>query len=162
VDAAPVNDENPLAQFDHVCHVVAGEEHRRPVLAVVGLDEAPQPALHRHVETEGGFVEEQDLGGMQEGAHQLDFHPFTKGEVAYRLGDDVAQFQQLDVLVTPTGELGVGNSVESFQQQVGVERRKVPCDGASIARNQGDPPEEGRLATLRLMAENLRNARIGV
>jgi len=35
----------------------------------------------------------------------------------------------------------MGNPIECFEEEVGIEGGEVPCDRASVARHQGDPAQ---------------------
>ena len=59
--------------------------------------------LHRHVEADRRLVEEQHLRAVQQRPGDLDLHPLAEREVAHRLGDEVADVEQLDQLVARRG-----------------------------------------------------------
>ena len=95
-----MDDDHPLAQRLDIRHIVAGQQDGRARAAVVFGDELADAALHGHIQTDGGFVEEQDFGPVQQRPDDLHFHPFAQRKVADRLFYQVFQVEQLDELVT--------------------------------------------------------------
>ncbi len=137
-----VDHDHPLAEGGHVGHVVAGQQHRRPFIGGVGGDEAADPLLHRQVETEGGFVEEQHRRGGEEGGEDLDLHPFPEGEVVHRLGEEVADVQQLGEPLPAGPVVGVGDPVDGLADVEGVGDRKVPHQRVAVPHDERRPGEE--------------------
>src|SRR5205085_2031458 len=62
---AVVDDDDSLAQGGDVGHVMAGEDDRGAVLAVVLGDELADAGLHGDVDADGRFVEKEDGRAMQ-------------------------------------------------------------------------------------------------
>ena len=98
-DPAVVDDDHPLAQRLDVGHVVARQQHRRARPLVVLGEERADPLLGGDVEPDRRLVEEQHRRPMQQGAADLGLHPLPERQVADRLGDQVAEVEELDQLV---------------------------------------------------------------
>ena len=73
-----VDNEDALAQSLDISHVVAGQENRCCVPAVVLGDEVPQPMLHGDVEADGWFIQEDYFRAVQQGGGELALHPFSQ------------------------------------------------------------------------------------
>ena len=65
---ALVNQQHPGAKRRDICHVMACEQHRCTSAAVVISQKLPHPCLGIHIQPQGGFIEEQHLGLMQQGS----------------------------------------------------------------------------------------------
>ena len=134
--------QHPLGERLDIGHVVARQQDggtRAP--AVVG-DEAAQLELGGHVEPERRFVEEQQLRLVQQGAHELDLHPFAERQVAHRLGDERPDVEPVDQLVAGGSKPRRRDAVDRTPELVRVERRQVPGEHPPVAHHQRDPAEE--------------------
>ena len=73
-DRALVDDDHAAAERLDIRHVVAREQDGRLALRVVVTQEFTNDLLRDDVEADGGLVEEQDLGLMQERGDELHLH----------------------------------------------------------------------------------------
>ena len=96
---AVVDHDHPVAQRLDVLQVVGGQQQGRAALGVEGAQELAQPALADHVETDGRLVEVEDLGVVQQRRGDVAAHPLTQAELADRGVEEVAEVEQLDVLL---------------------------------------------------------------
>ena len=154
-----MDDDHAPAERHDVRHVVARQQHRRLVAAVVLGDERADPLLHRHVEADRRLVEEEHLRPVQERADDLDLHPLAEREVAHRLADEVADVEQLDQLVAQGREVRARDPVDRAVELERVERGQVPLQLVAVAHHERDPAQELALALRGDVAEHARLAR---
>jgi hypothetical protein len=69
-----MDDDDAAAQGFHIGHIVAGQQHRRPIATVVFGHERADAPLHCHVEANRRLVEEQHLRAMEERCRDLALH----------------------------------------------------------------------------------------
>ncbi len=153
-DPAVVDDDHPLAQGLDVGHVVARQQHRRARPLVVLGEERADPLLGGDVEPDRRLVEEQHRRPMQEGAADLGLHPLPERQVADRLGDQVAEVEELDQLVAHLHELGARQAVDGSDQLERVEGGQVPLELVPVAHHHRDPAQEVALALRRRVAQH--------
>ncbi len=82
-----MDQEDAFAEGGDVGHVVGGEEDRGVVFAVVFAEEDSDGGLGVDVEAEGGFVEEQYGGAVEEGGEEFALHAFAEREFSDGLGE---------------------------------------------------------------------------
>ena len=73
---------------------------------------------------------------VQQGADDLDLHPFAQREVAYGLAHEVADVEQLDELVPRAPEVLARQAVDRAVQLEGVERGKIPLELVAVAHHE--------------------------
>ena len=76
---ALIDDDDAAGQGLDVGHVVAGEEDGGAGFGVVGGDEFADALLHGDVEADGGLVQEEHAGGVQQAGGKFDFHALAEG-----------------------------------------------------------------------------------
>eukprot|EP01035_Chromulina_nebulosa_P005668 gene5668-7692_t len=69
-----VDHDHAFAEFLDVGHVVAREENRDAMFAVILAEELADGALRDDVEADGGFVEEEDARAVEERGDELHLH----------------------------------------------------------------------------------------
>ena len=94
LELAVVDDDNPLAERGDIGHVVAGQQDRRAGAAVVLLEEVADARLGGDIQADGGLIQEQHLGAVEQAGGQLALHALAQREVAHRLADDGCQVEQ--------------------------------------------------------------------
>lgn len=109
------DDDHPLGQGLDVVHVVGGEQHGHAALAVQALDEVAHRQLRRRVQADGGLVEEEHVGLVQQGRGDLRAHPLAQGELADRLVEQGLQAKHLDQFVAGAGVAGRVDPVDVAQ-----------------------------------------------
>jgi len=65
------------------------------VAAVVFCDELADARLHRHVQPDCRFVEEEDLRAVQQRSRQLALHALAERELAHLFLQQRSEFEQL-------------------------------------------------------------------
>ena len=157
-----MDNDHALAQSDDVCHVVARQQHRRTVAAVVLRDERANSLLHRDVETDRRLVEEQDAWPMEQRADDLDLHPLAERQVTHRLAHEILDVEQCDQLVSHCKEVFAPQAVDGTVQFEGVERRKIPLELVAVAHHECHLAQVVALPPPRHVAEDVRLARGGM
>jgi hypothetical protein len=133
-----VYDDHSLAECFNVGHVVACQQDRRAVAAVVFGDERADPPLHRDVKADGRFVEKQDLGLVKEGDGNLALHALAEGELADGLGEQWFQIQKFNEFVKRASVLWPWDAIDCAVQFKGVCRGNVPRQLIPLAHHEGD------------------------
>ena len=141
----PVDDDHPLRQGGHIAHVVAGQQHRRPVAAVVVSQEAAQRRLRGHVEAEGGLVEEQHTRTMEQSPSQFTAHSLPQAEHADLPVQQRGQVEEVDELVEHLPIARLGDPIDRLVDHEGVQAGRSqnnelrwPITSDSCSRNAGD------------------------
>jgi len=143
---AMMDDDDAFAEGGDIGHVVAGEEDGGPGAAVVFLEEGPDSNLGGDVEANGGFVEEQDLGTVEEADGEFALHSFTEREVAHGLAEDGAEFEQFIQFFERLFVVRVTDTVDGLVEQEGIGGGDVPRKAVALAHDEGDGTEEVGLA----------------
>ena len=141
---------------------MAGEQHRRTVRPIVVVDEAPDAALHGHVETDCGFIQEEHLRAMQEGGRDLAFHPFSQRQVSDRFWQKRLQLEQSRQFIERLAVVPAGDPIDrpiAFQR---VDHRDVPDQLVSLSHHERNLAEERLLAPVRDMTQDVGRAAGGV
>ena len=81
-EVAVVDDDDASTELLDVGHVMAGEQDGGLAGRVVIAQEFADILLRNHVEADGGFVEEEDAGLVEQRGDELHFHAFAEGEFA--------------------------------------------------------------------------------
>ena len=79
---ALVNHDNAFAEFLDVGHVMAREQDRDAVFAVVLAQKLPDVFLRNHIEPDRRLVEKQHARAMQQCGDEFHLHPFAEGKFA--------------------------------------------------------------------------------
>ena len=137
--AALADDDDPFRQRLDVVHVVGREQHGHVLLAVETLHEIANGKLRRRIEADRRFVEEQDLGIMEQGCRELGAHALAERELADGLGQQRFEAQQGHELVAPATIALGRDPVDVGQQIEAVEDRQVPPELAALAEHHADP-----------------------
>ena len=87
-DLALADDAHPVAQALHFAQDVRGEEDGHAA-GIFFADQVEELALHQRIESAGGFIQEEQLGAVQQPLHDADLLLVAVGEVA----DAPVQFQ---------------------------------------------------------------------
>ena len=94
-DLALVEQDDAAGELLELGHVVAGHDHRHPSLAIELLDERQNAASGEHVQAEGGFVEQQDLGLVEQREREVGAHALAETQLARQGVEDVVEAEQL-------------------------------------------------------------------
>ncbi len=105
--APRVDQQHAVAEPLDVAHVVGGQQQGRAVGAALGDQELAQPLLGEHVEADGGLVEHDQRGGVQQCRGHLGAHPLAQRELTHRGAEEIAHLQALHQLLG-AGALGGG------------------------------------------------------
>src|SRR5215213_1540678 len=79
-----VDDKDPFAQRSDIRHVVTREQNRRTGAFVVFAQKLTDAHLTGNVESDGGFIQKQNLWTVEQTGRDLALHAFTEREVAHR------------------------------------------------------------------------------
>jgi hypothetical protein len=123
---AAVDEHDAVAEPLHVAHVVGGEQQGGAVVAPLGHQELAQPLLRQHVQPDGGLVEDDQPGPVEQRGGHLGAHPLTQRELPHRSGEELAQLQPLHQLLAPGRGVGGGEPVDGGQQGEGLAGGQVP------------------------------------
>ncbi len=89
-----IDDDDALAKFLDISHVVASEHGDDGMFAMVSAEEVAHALLRGDVEADGGFVEEKDFWAVEQGGDELHFHAFSEGEFADHHVHFVGNFEE--------------------------------------------------------------------
>ena len=83
-DVAMVDDHGPLAEHLDVAGIVGGQKDGDLLLLVHLQDKVADALLDDDVEADGGLVEEEDLGPVEQGGGDLAAHALAQGQFTHR------------------------------------------------------------------------------
>ena len=139
---ALVDDDHAARQGLDVGHVMAGEQDGRAGFVVVGGDELADALLHGDVQADGGLVQEEHAGPVQQAGRKLDLHALAERKLADGLGEEIAEVQQFSQQVDGALVDGVVDAEHGLVDQEGVDGRQVPEQLLALAHDEGDSGEE--------------------
>ena len=122
-DAALVHEDDPVGDRAGEAHLVGDDEHGHAGASELEND-VEDLAHHFRIEGGGDLVEEEDLGGHHEGAHDGDALALAAGELARVVVGAVRQADALEQFQRPRARVGARFSGD----EAGGERQ-VPHDG---------------------------------
>lgn len=79
---AVVDNHDTLAEHLDIFHIVGGEDDTGLAFLVDMFDEGADPFFGDDIETDGGFIEEEDVGVVEEGGAEVGTHALAEGEGA--------------------------------------------------------------------------------
>ena len=139
---ALADEEHPGAQGVHVLHVVGGEQDRGAAEPVLLQDELADLQLAHRVQADGGLVQEEDPGAVEQGRRDLAAHPLAQAQHAGRGPQQLGQVQQLGQAVQIGLKLGSGYPINIPQEEEGLHHRHIPPQLAALAE---DHPQAGHV-----------------
>ena len=147
VDDPPQGDDHhPAAQRHHVLHVVARQQDRHAADLLVVLQEGLDVVLGDHVQADGGLVEEQHVGRVQQRGDQLHLHPLAQRQLADRLREQPAHAEHVGQLVAGALEpLGL-DAIDLLVQAERLGGGQVPPELVLLAHHQGEAAAIGVFA----------------
>ena len=137
---AHVDDEDAPAEALDVGEIVRGQQHGRSPLAVDPGQEVADLGLAHHVEADGGLVQVDDVGVVQERRGQLPPHALAQGELAYGHVQERRQVEELGEGGHVPGVTGARDPIDRAQQVEGVAQREVPPQLRALAEDDPDAP----------------------
>ena len=149
---ALVDHDHAFAEFLDVGHVVAREENRHAILAVVVAEELANGTLRNDVETDGRFVEKEDARAVQERGDELHFHALAEGEFAHHDVEFGADGEEVDEFVERGFELRLGDAVDRAEEIEGLDGGEVPPELVFLAEHEGKETAVGVFAFGRIEA----------
>jgi len=159
---ALINYNDAVTQCSHVGHVMAGEDDRGAVPAIVFGDEVADAHLHRHVQPDGWLVEKQHFGAMEQRGRQLALHALAQRQLAHLLLEQRLQAEQIVEFFQRRLVLRLGDVVDGLVDEKGLDGRKVPQQLLLLAHDQRELFEVSGLALVRREAHHRRHAAGGV
>jgi len=110
-----VDDDGLVGDVLDVGHVVTGEEDGAPEL-LVEVDQQLAKLLFGHeIETDRRFVEEQQIGGVEQASRQLASHPLAERQGSAGLVEQLGGVESLGQLGHPPGHRGAVETVDGGQ-----------------------------------------------
>src|SRR5260221_382044 len=73
-----INDDDSLAQFLDISHVMTGEQNGGLLLGIMLAQKFTDTFLRYHIEADGGFIEEQNFRLMKQRGNQLHLGAFAE------------------------------------------------------------------------------------
>jgi len=116
LDLSLVDDDRPLAQRLDILHVVAGQQYGDLAFFLVVLEKLLHFALGDDIKSYRGFVQQQQIGAVEQRRDQFHPHPFTQGQFSDGLSDQITDFEQFGQFVDPAIELVGFNPVDLLVQ----------------------------------------------
>jgi len=121
---------------------------------LVMAEEALHGVLGHHVQPDRRFVQEQDLGRVEQGGDQFHFHALAQRQLADRLAEQVAHAEHGGKLIAGPLEAGGLDAVDLLVQAERLGGRQVPPELVLLAHHQGEPPPVGVFALPGEVAED--------
>lgn len=141
-----VHVEHPVAEPLDVAHVVGGQQERGPTLGAFMDEELAQPLFAQDVEADGGFVKDEQIGGVKQRRGDLGAHPLAQRELTDRGVERLAHLELFDeVLGAGPGRDGV-EPVNGREDRERLAQRQVPPQLRALSEDDTDAA--GQLATL--------------
>src|SRR5450830_913358 len=122
-DQFPVEDEGEAVALFGLVHVVRRDEDRHPARGGELVDEVPEEAAALRVDASGRFVEEEELGLVEQGRRERDALPLAGREVLGQLAEDRLEAQACRERADALGEARARKAV------YGTEKAQVFLDG---------------------------------
>jgi hypothetical protein len=139
-DAAFIDDDDPFAELLDVLHVVAGEHGDDAVAGIVFAQELADFFLAGDVEADGGLIEEEHAGRVEEGGDELHLHAFAEGKLADHDIEMAADVEQGGELVDDAGVARFVDAVDGAIELEGFAGGEVPPEGVFLAHEEGELP----------------------
>ena len=98
--------------------------------------------LGHHVEADGGLVEKQHLGLVQERRDELELHPLAEREFADRLEDQLPHAEQVDEFVPRLLKTGRVDPIDLLMQPKTLGSRQVPPELVPLSHHERKPAAE--------------------
>ena len=117
---------------------MAGQDEGGAVALVVTLHEVTHGRLHRDVEADGGLVEEEHLGPVDERRAELAFHALAERERPRGPLHDLLDLEELGELADGGFELGARHVVHGAIELEGLARRQVPQELLLLTEDEHD------------------------
>ena len=95
-DFAVVNEDNAVADFFDVAHVVRRVEHGDVVFALNATEGLADFVGNVGIEARGGLVEHDELGGIEEGFGEIDAGGFAGGEMSCDAVFEMRDFEKFE------------------------------------------------------------------
>lgn len=150
-----IDDDDALAKFLDISHVVAGEHGDDGMFAMVSAEEVAHALLRGDVEADGGFVEEKDFWAMEQGGDELHFHAFSEGEFADHDVHFVGNFEEFREGGDGGLKVVAGDLVDDAVEFEGFASGEIPPEGIFLAH------EERELAFERVLSVPWGEAQYG-
>jgi hypothetical protein len=142
-DAAIRDEHYAVAESLDVVHVVGGQDDRNAAFAVEAPDKVPKGELGHGVQADGGLVQEQDRGGVEQGGRQVAAHALAQAELPHWHVQQRFKVQHRDQLVPRTGVAGRRNTVDVAKKLEGLDDREVPPELGALAEDDADVTHVG-------------------
>ena len=137
-DFAVVNDDDALAERLDVGHVMAGEENGGFLGGVVAADKFANGLLGNDVEADGGLVEKQDAGLVEQGGDEFHFHAFAQTQLADGDVELVLDAEEFGQLGDGFFEAVLGDAVDFGVELEGFAGGEVPPELIFLAEDEGE------------------------
>ena len=131
------DDDAPGQRLD-VVHVMRGQQHRGAAFAVGAQHELAHGQLGGCVQADGGLVQEQDLGLVQQGRGDLGAHALAQGQLAHGLVQQPLQVQHGHQLVAGARKAQRIDTVQVAQQVEAVVHGQVPPQLRALSEDHAD------------------------
>ena len=137
-DAAVVNDHDAAAELFDVVEIVSGEKDGGAELAVDGAEELADVIFGDDVEADGGLVEEEERGIVEERGGEVAAHAFAEREFAHGRVEIIADGENFIEALHAGFEIALGNVVDAAEQLEGFDDGDVPPKLGALAENDAD------------------------
>ncbi len=118
---------------------MGGQEDRGAAQPVLLQNELPDLELRHRVQADGGLVQKQDFGSVEQGGGDLAPHPLAQGQHPGRGLQEVTQVQQGRQTVHILPELRRRDPVDVPQKVEGLHDGHVPPQLAALAEDYAQP-----------------------
>src|SRR5829696_6051499 len=131
-----MDDKDPLAQRGDICHVVAGEQDRRSRSFVVFAQKLTDARLTRNVESDGGFIQKQNLWTMEQTCRDLTFHAFTERKVTHWFLHQGLKLEELIQFFIGRFVIIIREAVDRLVEQERIRGRDIPGQTVALPHDQ--------------------------
>ena len=108
-----VDDDHPFAEFFDILHVVTRQHRGNPIFLAVVAQKVADLLLADHVQSDGGFIQEQDFWTVNQRNDQLHLHSLAETQFPDHDIEFIADIQEVDQLVDNLPELAFLNFINS-------------------------------------------------
>ena len=159
---AVVDNDDAIAKFFNVLHVMTCQHRHNPVFGVVEPKKFAHALLAYDIEADGRFIEKQDPGLVDERRDQFHLHPFSERKLAYHHIHLILDIQKVAQVADHLFETVALDSVDGAIKFQRFLRGKVPPKRVLLSHEQTELTFHFRCAFPRNKTEHARIARGGI
>ena len=137
-DFAVIDDHDAAAELFDVVEVVGGEQHRGAKFAIDGAQKMADVIFGDYVEADGGLVEEEERGIVEERGGEVAAHTFAEGKFAYWRVQVIADIENGVEMFHACIEVALRDVVDAAEEFEGFDDGDVPPELGALAEDDAD------------------------